>query len=211
MFAEDEARLPISAIGQYGYCPRRAVLMFVEQEFAESADTIEGEAQHARADEPLTTMEDGVRVERALPLWSVGYQLSGRADIIRFLPDGAIVPVEYKHGPRRPAEYDDMQLCAQAFCLEEMFGVTVPAGRIFYQQSQRVREVAFDAALRDNTTAAITALHRHLAGALPVPPPRHDRFCHGCSLAEICRPDWLVAAVNAPDVLYRLTEEEEMA
>ena len=210
MLDEDEARIPISAIGQYGYCPRRAVLMFVEREFADSPETVEGQAQHTRVDEPLTTMEEGVRVERAVPLWSARYQLSGRADVVRVCPDGRVIPVEYKHGPRRPAYYDDMQLCAQALCLEEMLGVSVTEGRIFYRQSQRVQDVVFDAKLRHDTAEAIAALQRHMTGELPVPPPRNDRYCHGCSLAEICCPEWITAAAGVPrnSTLYQPDEEE---
>jgi CRISPR-associated exonuclease Cas4 len=206
---EDEARISISAIGQYGYCPRRAVLMFIEGEFADSVATVEGRAQHTRADEALTTREDGDRVERALPLWSDRYRLSGRADIVRFTSDGAVVPVEYKHGPRRPAHYDDLQLCAQALCLEEMLAVTIPTGRIFYQESQRMREVIFDVELRAETAEVIEILIRHLSGELPVPHPRNDRYCHGCSLSEICRPDWIAAAAHVSDDLYHISADEE--
>src|ERR671921_686889 len=124
MWLEEDIVL-ISALEHYSYCPRQCALIHVERVFDENVFTLRGRRAHERADAPNTTGENGVRIERALPLWSDELGLNGRADVVEFPADGGIVPVEYKHGPRRERKHDDLQLCAQALCLEEMLGARV--------------------------------------------------------------------------------------
>ena len=117
----DDDLIMISALEHYSYCPRQYALIHQEQTYDENLYTLRGRAVHKQVDEPEYEVAHGVRVERALSLWSDRLGLIGRADVVEF--HGATpYPVEYKHGPRRQKEHDDLQLCAQALCLEEMTG-----------------------------------------------------------------------------------------
>src|SRR5438552_3319316 len=111
----------ISALEHYSYCPRQCALIHQEQTFSENLYTLRGRAVHEQVDEPEAVVEKGVRVERALPLWSNRLGLVGKADVVEFRGETPY-PVEYKHGPPREKEHDELQLCAQALCLEEMTG-----------------------------------------------------------------------------------------
>ncbi len=179
----------ISALEHYSYCPRQCALIHIEQSYDENIYTLRGQALHARVDEVKTEYQEGIRIERALPLWSQRLNLIGKADVVEFhgeLP----YPVEYKHGPRRKKEHDDLQLCAQAICLEEMTGQVVPKGAIFHHSSRRRREVIFDQHLRElveKTTEAIQTLFT--TGITP--PPVNDERCRHCSLQESCLPSVL--------------------
>lgn len=180
----------ISALQHYSYCPRQCALIHVEQVFDENVYTLRGRAVHERVDEPDSQLEDGVRVERALPLFSQRLGLMGKADVVELHAGDVSYPVEYKHGPRRPKEHDDLQLAAQAMCLEEMTGKKVTHGAIYHHGSRRRREVEITDALRkqvEETTAAVRALLK--SGVLP--PPVNDERCRHCSLNEICQPEAL--------------------
>ena len=112
--------------------------------------------------------------------------MSHRADVVELHGDTPY-PIEYKHGPRRRWGHDDLQLCAQAICLEEMFTKDVPRGAIYHHRSRRRREVVFDEPLRRDVEAAVLSVRRMLAQAL-VPPPVKDARCRHCSLKESCLP-----------------------
>ena len=145
---ESDDAIAISALQHYSYCPRQCALIHAEQAWDENVYTLRGQAVHQQVDTPESRAEGEVRVERALPLYSRRLGLVGRADVVEFLPDGTPFPVEYKHGPRRARQHDDLQLAAQAMCLEEMLGRPVPCGAIFHHSSRRRREVVITAALR---------------------------------------------------------------
>lgn len=193
MFADNDVVL-ISALEHFSYCPRQCGLIHVEQVYTENIFTIRGSLAHERAHDALTTVEDGVRMERALPLWSEALGLHGKGDVVEFHPDGRVVPVEYKNGPRRERRHDDLQLCAQALCLEEMLGVAVLTGAVYSLQTRRRREVCFDDALRDETLDAIAQVRVLLKHNGPLPPAVNDARCPRCSLLDACIPDTVVAA-----------------
>ena len=176
----------ISALEHYSYCPRQCALIHVEQTFDENLYTLRGRAVHERVDEPVAEFQEGVRVERALPLWSKRLGLVGKADVVEFR---AVTPypVEYKHGSKREREHDDLQLCAQAICLEEMTGKAVPKGAIFYHSSRRRREVEFTDALRAEVETATSEI-RKMLNTKALPPPVNDSRCRHCSLKESCMP-----------------------
>jgi len=176
----------ISALEHYSYCPRQCALIHVEQTFDENLYTLRGRAVHERVDEPIGEFQEGVRVERALPLWSKRLGLIGKADVVEF--HGATpFPVEYKHGSKREREHDDLQLCAQAICLEEMTGRAVPKGAIFYHSSRRRREVDLTQSLRQEVEQAVIAIRKMMAEKM-LPPPVNDARCRHCSLKESCMP-----------------------
>lgn len=176
----------ISALEHWSYCTRQCALIHLDQTFDENLYTLRGRAVHARVDEPETEQQEGVRIERALPLWSKRLGLIGKADVVEFHGETPY-PVEYKHGPRREHAHDDLQLCAQAMCLEEMTGKPVPRGAIFHHSSRRRREVIFDEALRSHVEEAATAIRAMLSGHV-LPPPVNDNRCDHCSLRESCMP-----------------------
>jgi len=183
--------VPLSALQHALYCERQCALIHVERAWAENRFTAEGRVLHAAADRQDARMRRGVRVVTALPLASRRLRLAGVADAVEFRagPDGETAyPVEYKRGRPKRHRADEVQLCAQALCLEEMTGRPVPEGALFYGEPKRRTVVAFDAELRALTerTAARTA---DILGAATLPPAIYDAGkCLSCSLVEICRP-----------------------
>ncbi|NCS75684.1 MAG: CRISPR-associated protein Cas4, partial [Gallionella sp.] len=117
--SETDDPIMLSALQHWGYCPRQCALIHLEQAFDENVHTMRGNAAHARVDEPGFESFEGVRSERALPVWSDRLGLVGKCDVVEFHPNGKIYPVEYKHGRKKLQVHDDLQLAAQAICLEE--------------------------------------------------------------------------------------------
>ena len=186
MASDQDDPVMISALEHWSYCPRQCALIHLEQTFDENLYTLRGNALHARVDEPTSEEIQGVRVERAVPLWSKSLGLIGKSDVVEFHGDTPY-PVEYKHGPRREHEHDDLQVCAQALCLEEMIGKAVPRGAIYHHSSRRRREVIFDESLRHGVEEAVLAIGTMLAERV-LPPPVNDKRCEHCSLKESCLP-----------------------
>ena len=184
--ADQDDPIMISALEHYSYCPRQCALIHVEQTFDENLYTLRGRAVHKRVDEPESEVVDGVRVERALPLWSKRLGLIGKADVVEFHGETPY-PVEYKHGPHREQEHDDLQLCAQALCLEEMTGKAVLRGAIYHHSSRKRREVALTPELRARVVEVTQAI-RTMLTSKRLPPPVNDRRCTHCSLQESCMP-----------------------
>ena len=178
----------ISALEHFSYCPRQFALIHIEQAFDDNVHTKRGNAVHERVDEPGVELREGVRVERALPVWSERLGLIGKCDLVEFETDGTPYPIEYKHGPKRVKEHDDLQLAAQALCLEEMTGKPVPKGAIYHFSSRRRREVNISATLREKMEAALVGI-RSLMREGRLPPPVNDKRCDHCSLRNICQPE----------------------
>jgi CRISPR-associated exonuclease Cas4 len=185
----------ISALNQYVFCPRRCALMHVDGIWADNAHTVIGKLLHEHADEPGYETDGDAKLLRALPLYSSRYGLSGTADIVE-MRGRVPYPVEYKKGKRRQFENDDIQLCAQALCLEEMFSVTVPEGCIYHAASKRRRVVIFDDELRGETVKTIEAVRQMLADRV-VPPAVLKPRCDGCSLRGVCLPELTGAESSA--------------
>ncbi len=183
--------IPLSALNHWAYCPRRCGLIHMEGEFTDNIHTSRGNAEHERVDRVAhVTSRDGARVEYALPVWSDRRGLIGKCDVVEFWPDSTVFPVEYKHGPKRKWLNDDIQLAAQALCLEEMLVRPVPKGAIYHASSHRRREVAITQALRDRVVETAEAIRAMLASGR-LPPPVNDARCRECSLKEICQPEAL--------------------
>jgi len=210
MYDEDEL-LPIAAVQQLAYCERRCALMYLEGQWEENRFTVEGLQLHDRAHELDVEMRGDLRTCRGLRLRSLRLGLVGVADVVEFrrvssdsgeeaaevvswgvaLPGQAgrwqPFPVEYKRGRPKPDHSDEVQLCAQALCLEEMLNCAVPTGAMFYGQPRRRYEVSFDAALREETTRLALHLHRLVASGR-TPPAGYEKKCRGCSLESQCLP-----------------------
>ncbi|MGA7938254.1 MAG: CRISPR-associated protein Cas4 [Kovacikia sp.] len=184
---EPDDYVMISALQHYAYCPRQCALIHIEQTFEENLFTLRGQRVHEKVNAPEYELIEGVRVDRALPLWSHHLGLTGIADVVEFLDDGTPYPVEYKSGSRKPREADDIQLCAQALCLEEMFDRPVPTGAIFHHASKRRRTVQFDAGMR-SLVLETTQQVRQLLKTGTMPPPVANQRCRDCSLINACLP-----------------------
>lgn len=197
MINEELDPIPVSALNQWAYCPRRCGLIHMENEFTDNIHTARGTAEHERADTIRHETTDGRRVETALPIWSSRLGLIGKCDIVEFLPDGTPYPVEYKHGARKKWLNDDIQLAAQAMCLEEMLGRPVPTGAIYHASSHRRREVAITPELRQRVESTTSAIRVMLTSGV-LPPPANDERCRECSLKDICQPE----AVGATNKLH---------
>ncbi|HCS12847.1 MAG: CRISPR-associated protein Cas4 [Zetaproteobacteria bacterium CG06_land_8_20_14_3_00_59_53] len=179
--------IPISALQHFIYCPRQCGLIHVAQVWSENLHTQKGRREHDRVDVPEYEMRAGVRIERALPVWSDAMGLIGKCDVVEFHADGSVYPVEYKHGPRKKGLHDDVQLCAQAICLEEMLGVVIHEGAIYHVKSRRRREVMLDEDLRAKVHETVAAV-REMIEAACIPEPERGRHCEQCSLQNICMP-----------------------
>lgn len=182
---EERPDVPISALEHYSYCPRQCALIHVEQTFDENQFTIRGRIAHERVDSGEDRSTRGVRTLRSIPLWSDQHGLTGRADVVEMRTEGPF-PVEYKVGRRR-AGHADLQVCAQALCLEEMLGEPVPAGAVYFREERKRYEVQFGADLRRRTLEAVAAVRDQIVRQ-SVPEAPNDRRCPNCSLVNACLP-----------------------
>lgn len=204
MFSEEEL-LPLSALQHLIFCERQAALIHIEQVWVDNAATVEGSHLHRTADAQRGESRGDVRIARGLRLRSVRLGVSGKADVVEFhrieagsaaygveLPGGCgrfvPFPVEYKRGrPKRTHRGDEVQLCAQAMCLEEMLGAQIREGALFYGKTRHRITVTFDDGLREVTETAARRLHQLFAAGV-TPAAVWERKCRECSLLEVCRP-----------------------
>lgn len=193
--------LPLSALQHWAYCPRQCGLIHLEQAFDDNLHTLRGNAVHRQVDQPGVETVKGLRVERALPLWHDTLRLIGKADVVEFSSTGVPYPVEYKHGSRHKAAgiaaCDDLQLAAQAICLESMTGHEVPEGALYYASSKRRRVVPIAPELRQAVVDAVQAV-RHMLQQETLPQPLTGNAaaqrCKSCSLKDRCQPELVTSA-----------------
>lgn len=222
MFAEADL-LPLSALQHLIFCERQCALIHVEGAWQDNALTASGSSAHERVDEAPGESRRDLRIARGLALRSLRLGLAGRADVVEFhrSEDGVAVegrrgrwrafPVEYKRGRPKSHRADEVQLCAQALCLEEMLGGEVREGALFYGKPRRRALVVFDEELRGLVERSAVRLHELVAGGI-TPPAIYEKKCDSCSLFEICRPKSL--SKSAASYLARSVEEavhEEVA
>ena len=180
-----EPVVAISAIEHFVYCPRQCALIHGDGVWSDNAHTVRGTRAHRRGDSGRHRTERGKRVLRGIPLWSESLGLTGRADVVE-VKGKEIHPVEYKSGTRHGLAAD-LQLCAQALCLEEMLNVDVPIGSVWYGGPRRRVEVRFTASLRRKVMSVVVAIRDQLlTGELPV--AVNDARCRECQLLHHCLP-----------------------
>jgi CRISPR-associated exonuclease Cas4 len=186
--AAEAALIPLSALQHHLFCPRQCALIHVEGLWAEDIATAEGRLLHEKVDAGRPETRPGIRVARGIALRSWALGVAGRADAVEFRgrPPQPF-PVEYKRGKPKAHRADEVQLCAQAICLEEMFGTVVPEGALFYGTTRRRVSVTFDAALR-SLTAQVAAGARNNIARQYTPPAIYGPGCRNCSLQELCQP-----------------------
>lgn len=189
-FPED-ALLPLSALQHLVFCPRQCALIHLEGVWDSNEYTAEGDLLHAHVHKLGCETRGEIRIEHAVALRSLQLGLAGVADCVAFTRNAdriiAAFPVEYKRGKPKPHRADEVQLCAQALCLEEMLGIAVPSGALFYGKTRRRKPVEFDEPLRTLTRDAAAQLHL-LFDTRVTPPPVYDKKCRLCSLINHCMP-----------------------
>lgn len=205
----EEDLLPISALQHLLFCERQCALIHVEQLWAENRLTAEGQVLHSKVNEAGHTTRNDIRQVRSLPIRSLNLGIAGLADLVEFIaPEGKkaryfptstlvtgkanfegwlVRPVEYKRGKPKKGNYDTVQLCAQALCLEEMLSVEIADGAIYYGVLKKRIEVVFDDTLRELTISSCLRL-RQLITSGRTPPAVHAKQCNSCSLVELCLP-----------------------
>ncbi|OOV35452.1 CRISPR-associated protein Cas4 [Candidatus Synechococcus spongiarum LMB bulk15M] len=187
-----ELVVPISAIEHFAYCPRQCALIHCDGVWSDNEHTVRGTRAHRRVDSGKHRRERGQLVLRGIPLWSEVLGLSGRADAVEIAEDDAIRPVEYKAGVRH-GPTADLQLCAQALCLEEMLKAEIPYGYVWYGGPRRRLRVDFTTALRNEVCGIVEEIREQLlSGQLPA--AVDDERCSACQLLHHCLPQ----LANAP-------------
>jgi CRISPR-associated exonuclease Cas4 len=199
--------LALSGLQHVVFCERQFALIHVEQVWQENTLTVEGRHLHEHVDDGEAESRGDVRVVRGVPLRSLSLGLSGRADVVELHrdPNGVPLkgligqwrpyPVEYKRGRPKSHQADEVQVCAQAMCLEEMLNVEVPAGALFYGRPRRRTEVLFDIALRELVLAAAVRIHE-LVERRETPRAIREPKCDRCSLLETCQPEAIHKSVR---------------
>jgi CRISPR-associated exonuclease Cas4 len=202
MYQDDEL-LMLSGIQHIAFCERQWALIHIEQQWGENVLTVEGHHLHERADDPFESESRGnTLIMRSVQLVSRNLGLYGRADVVELnrTDDTAntieikeksgkwkIVPVEYKRGKPKPDECDEVQLCAQALCLEEMHQISIDKGYLYYGQTRHRHQVLFDVGLRGKTIQFTLRMHE-LYNAGKTPLAEYKSYCRSCSLIDICMP-----------------------
>lgn len=209
--AVDADLIPLSALQHYIFCPRQCALIHVEQLWSENRFTAEGTILHEATSQAGAERRRGVRTVTAMPLASRRLGVSGVADVVEMHQNEQSAarpfPVEYKRGKPKAHRADEVQLCAQAIALEEMFSVEILEGALFYGETRRRVSVPLDAELR-RLTEQVAAEARAMIEAGSTPPAIFEkRKCGACSLIELCRPKQLGKTRSAAAWLSRCIAE----
>lgn len=217
---DDSDFLMISGLKHFRFCRRRWALVHIEQLWEENALTEEGHFLHERVhDENFTEKRGSVLLSRAMPVRSERLRITGECDMVelRQSEDGVpihgreglwqLYPVEYKRGQPDSRGADEMQLCAQAMCLEEMFVTRIPEGAVYYGELRRRQEIPLTEELRAQTAEALSEMQRlYTRGSTPR--AKYSSVCKSCSMIELCKPE-LSKRVSASEYIRRAWEEEK--
>jgi len=200
--------IPISALQHALFCERQFALIHLEREWSENRQTAEGRVLHERAHEGPAESRGDIRTVRGISIASTTFGLTGQCDVVEFHRDGRVIPVEYKRGKPKSHRADEVQLCAQALCLEEMLSLPrIPVGFLYYGMPHRRTEVALDEGLRE-LTCGIAARAREILDSGLIPAARYEKSkCAACSLVEICQPrcrksaaNWFASQLNQSEI-----------
>ena len=221
MYPEDDL-LQLSGLQHLVFCERQWALIHLEGIWAENRYTVEGQHMHERVDAVETEVRGDLRIARGLRLRSLRLGLSGRADVVEFhrVPDPDVpavalpgaqgrwrpVPVEYKRGRLKTDGSDEVQLCAQALCLEDMLGVPIAEGSLYYGTTHRRHDVPLTPHLRERTEMLAARLHDLLQQDI-TPPAQYEKKCDTCSLKETCLPKAAGSRKSARAYLSRTLAE----
>ncbi|MDE6052694.1 MAG: CRISPR-associated protein Cas4 [Lachnospiraceae bacterium] len=206
MYAEDDY-LMLSGIQHFAFCRRQWAIIHIEQQWAENYRTTAGELMHKKAhDEDSFEKRGNLLIVRGLRISSHELGMSGQCDVVEFHQnnngvelfgyDGKWdpIPIEYKHGVPKENNADELQLCAQAVCLEEMFQTNIPEGFLYYGENRRRSRVEFTDTLRDEVYKIAKEMHDLFCKGY-TPNVKPTKQCKSCSLENLCVPK-LQKAVN---------------
>lgn len=197
----EEDFLQLSGIQHFAFCRRQWALIHLEQQWQENLRTVEGHILHEKAHDAFFTAKRGnLLIVRGLPVFSKTLGVSGACDVVEFhrSSDGVPlfgreeryrpVPVEYKRGKPKEHRADELQLCCQAMCLEEMLLCEeIQSGYLYYGEPKRRQEVKLDATLRTQVCSMLKEMHSdYTRGHTPKSKP--GKHCKACSLEDICMP-----------------------
>lgn len=219
MVNREEEFLQLSGLQHFAFCRRQWALIHIEKQWTENLRTVEGDLLHSRAhDEAQRERRGDVLTLRGLPVVSRALGISGQCDVVEFYLDDHGVslrgeeglwrafPVEYKRGTSKTQGADELQLCAQAMCLEEMLCCPVLEGALFYGETRRRVAVAFTEELRDKVRSYLEEMHQLFQRGY-TPKVKPSKSCNACSLKELCLPG-LLRKQSVADYLSRAMEEE---
>lgn len=202
----EDLLLPISALQHYLFCPRQCALIHVEGLWAENIATAEGRLLHKKVDSGKTGQCGKVQTLRSVKLRSFALGVAGIADVVEIRGD-VLTPVEYKRGKSKVHRADEVQLCAQALCLEEMFNVDVPEGILFYGGVRRRYPLMIDAELRALTLQVAQDVRDMVLRLCTPVPIWNAKMCGSCSMIELCRPKRMVNPPVVAEWLARMIED----
>ena len=198
--------IPLSALQHYLYCPRQCALIHNEQVWAENRFTAEGQLLHKKANEGPDEHRASGSILRHLHVSSERHGISGICDIVEKSTDGKYTPVEYKRGKPKSNHADEVQLCAQALCMEEMFDTEILTGLIFYGKTRRRTEIALNNELRIITLDTIHAV-REMKSKGVTPTASYDKNrCNACSLIDLCQPHAMRLKKGVADWFQKQTQ-----
>lgn len=205
-YTEDDL-FPLSALQHFLFCERQCALIHLEQAWAENRQTAEGRVLHDKAHDGPDETRDGIRTTRGMPVRSLTLGVSGQCDVVEYHPGGVILPVEYKRGKPKAHRADEVQVCAQAICLEEMLKRppdSIQRAALYYGQHRRRHDVFLDHDLRALTRATAARLHDMMRAGRTPPPEYAEGKCENCSLIELCQPRALSRRRGARDIFADL-------
>ena len=187
MYPESDYLL-LSGLQHLRFCPRQCALIHIEQLWKENFFTASGRVLHEKVHGGIGESRKIVRIERDLKVSSQKLGITGNTDVVEFYSDGRIIPVEYKHGQPKPDTSDEVQLCAQAICLEEMLGCSISEGALFYFKIRRRISVPITTELRWETEELALRFH-HLVEEGLTPKAEYKKNCESCSFIDECFPE----------------------
>lgn len=186
----EERSIPISALQHFVFCQRQFALIHTERLWQENALTSFGKLEHARVESAQSSVRGRLREERSLHLVSEVWGIHGVSDVVEYertADELRVTPIEYKRGAPKNHKADEVQLCAQALCLEEMHGCCISFGYLFYCNPRRRQKIEFTEELRKLTQQIIREA-RNLLQSEKLPPAIHREECKACSLYDLCLP-----------------------
>lgn len=221
MYTDDDL-LMLSGIQHFAFCPRQWALAYVDSQWEDNHLTIEGDWLHRRVDNPYAMeYDDGIVTLRSVSVKSYQLGFFGIADFLELYPlqdeakkpfiisrfprNWQVLPIEYKHGKAKNNDIDEVQLCAQAMCLEEMYGIEILRGAFFYGETRRRTYVTFSETLRKRVTELSNVMHG-LFDSGEMPDAKAERKCKSCSLQNICMSQDLRHASSVKEYLKLLSQ-----
>ncbi len=209
MIYDENDLLMLSALQHILFCERQCALIHIEQQWQENVFTVRGQDMHSRVDDNKKShLAKDIKIEYGMHIRSLKLGLIGKCDAVEFHKKNNSYhpyPIEYKLGKPKKKQCDEVQLCAQALCMEEMLDITIPEGALFYGKTRRRKEIKFDCELRNLTIKTAENLHKLISSGI-TPDAEYTKQCDNCSLKELCMPK--LSNKSIKKYIERMTNEE---